>query len=194
MRRFLPIICLLLAVVILAVGIPTISYAWFEPDVKEGIGLEFKDTTKLRAHNCTLQTFEGTMGNKVVNYSNNPIASGNVTVSASGSGENITPGIKYYKTVITNSSKDYDTVVSLFLPLFTPSNGNGNASVGVAVPTNSYRTFTSKQTDIHIVRNAYVPRKIDTSANPGQIIVEWFVKCDAGSTTFDPSMVYIMYS
>ena len=192
MKRSLFPICILMALLIIVISMTSISYSWFEPGEKAGIGLEFKDTTKLRAQNCTLQTFEGTMGNKVVSYSNTPVSSGNVKVEASGSGENITPGIMYYKTVITNSSKDYDSVVSLFLPSFKPS--AGSASLCVAVPTNSVRTFSAEQMDLHIIRNAYVPKLVATDVNPGQLIVEWFVKCESGSVTFNPSQVYLMYS
>ncbi len=192
MKRSLYPLCVLMALLIIVVSMTTVSYSWFEPDVKEGIGLEFKEETKLRAQNCTVATYKGTKGNKVTTYETTAVANSNVTVSASGSGENITPGYAYYKTVITNSSADYDTVVSLFIPSFKPS--SGNASLCVAVPTNSVRTYTDEQTDIHIIRNAYVPNLIATDANPGQLIVEWFVRCDAGSVTFNPSQVYLMYS
>lgn len=192
MKRIMPVICMLLALLIVIISMSTVSFSWFEPDVKEGIGLEFKDETKLRSQDCTIETYEGTLGNKIVNYAGAQVSSGDVTISATTSGETTTPAMKYYKTVIYNSSTDYDTVVSLFLPLFTPN--EGNASIGVAYPTNSYRTFTSEQTDIHIIRNAFVSKRVATDANPGQIIIEWFVKCDAGSVTFDPSKVYLMYS
>jgi len=193
MKRIMPVICMVLALLIAIVSMSTMSFSWFEPGVKEGIGLEFKDETKLRAQNCTIKTYEGSLGNKVVNYGGDPVAAGNVTISATTSGETTTPAFKYYKTVITNSSADYDTVVSLFLASFAPST-EGNASIGVAYPTNSYRTFTSTLTDIHIIRNAYVPKHISTDAKPGEIVVEWFVKCSSGSVTFDPSKVYLMYS
>ncbi len=201
MKRMLPVICVLLAVLIVIIGMTTVSFSWFEPDVKEGIGLEFKDDTKLRAQNCTVATYNGSKGNKIVTYGTNAVANASVTVSATTSsttledgttGTETTPGYAYFKTVITNSSADYDTVVSLFLPSFTPS--DGNASIGVAFPTNSFRTFSATQTDIHIIRNAYVPKLIETDANPGQLVVEWFVRCDAGSVTFNPSQVYLMYS
>ncbi len=192
MKRMLPFICVLLAVLIVIIGMTTVSFSWFEPDVKEGIGLEFKDDTKLRAQNCTVATYEGTKGNKIVTYGVSSVANETIKVSATTSGDTTTPGYKYFKTVITNSSADYDTVVSLFLPSFTPS--DGNASIGVAFPTNSFRTFSETQTEVHIIRNAYVPKLIETDANPGQLVVEWFVRCDAGSVTFNPSQVYLMYS
>ena len=192
MKRLLYPLCLLMAVLIIVIGMTSISYSWFEPDVKEGIGLELKDTTKLRSNECTVVTYSGTKGNKIVHYETSPVANSNVTLSADTSGETPKPEYLYYKTVITNASEDYDTVVSLFLPSFIPS--NGNSSICVAVPTNSCRTYTSTQLDIHIIRNAYVPKRIATDANPGQLIVEWFVRCDAGSVTFNPSQAFLMYS
>ncbi|MBQ2971356.1 MAG: hypothetical protein IJE16_02265 [Ruminococcus sp.] len=193
MKRILPVLCVLMAVLIVVIGMTSVSFSWFEPDVKEGIGLEFKDDTKLRAQNCSIATYSGTKGNKLTTYGTSPVANANVTVSATTAGDTSTPGYAYFKTVITNSSEDYDTVVSLFIPSFTPA-ANSSASICVAYPTNSCRTYSAAQTDIHIIRNAYVPQNIKTDANPGQLIVEWFVRCDAGSVTFNPSQVYLMYS
>lgn len=193
MKRLLPILCALMAILIVVIGASTASYSWFEPDVKEGIGLEFKTETKLRSQNCSVATYSGSKGNKVTNYETSPVANTNVTVSATTSGETTTPGYAYFKTVITNSSADNDTVVSLFIPSFDIGD-NSNASICVAVPTNSVRTYSADQADVHIVRNAYVPRYVAADANPGQIIIEWFVRCDVGSVTFNPSQVYLMYS
>ncbi len=191
MKRLLPIICILMAVLILAIGTITVSYSWFEPDIKEGIGLQYKDEAKLRAENCSIVTYSGNYNNTpgssgygLVQYGNEPISSGAVTVT---SGQTV-----YYKTVIVNSSEEYDTVVSLFLSSFTPT--DGTASIGVAFPTNSFRTFSETQTDIHIIRNAYVKTKILNDANPGELSVEWFVRCDSGSVTFNPGAVFLMYS
>ena len=201
MKRLLPFLCVLMAIMIVVIGMTSVSFSWFEPDVKEGIGLEFKDTTQLRSQECSVATYEGSKGNKITNYGTTPVENADVTLTATSSTTTAedgtettvyTPAFAYYKTVITNSSVDYDTVVSLFLPSFTPS--NGNASIGVAFPTNSFRTFTSAQTDIHIIRNAHVSKYVETDANPGQLVVEWFVKCDVGSVTFNPSQVFLMYS
>ncbi len=204
--KFLFPICIIMAILIIIVGVTTISFSWFEPDVKEGVGLQFSDEAKLRAENCTFKTFSGTMNNKylsdgetinpnygIVTYSDQELASGNVTVSATTSNETTTPGFAYYKTVITNNNTDKDTVVSLYLKNFTV-NSNSSASVGVAVPTNSFRTFTSTQSDLHIVRNAYVSYQVQNEARTGEIVVEWFVKCDSGSVTFNPGDLYLMYS
>ncbi|MBQ8860163.1 MAG: hypothetical protein IJ015_02355 [Ruminococcus sp.] len=201
MKRILPAICVLLAVLIVILGMTTISFSWFEPDIEEGIGLEFKEDTKLRSQECTIATYSGTKGNKITDYKTTEVADANVTLEATsetvtaedGSESTVyTPVYAYYKTVITNPSDDYDTVVSLFLPSFVPS--NGNSSLCVAYPTNSCRTFSEEQTDIHIIRNAYVPNNVATDSNPGQLVVEWFVKCSVGSVTFNPSQVYLMYS
>ncbi len=184
MKRITPVLCLLLSLLIVIISMSTVSFSWFEPDTKEGIGLEFKEDTKLRAQNCTLATYRGTMGNKLVTYGGNPVGNSVVTLSE---GE-----VAYFKTVVSNSSREYDTVVSLFLPTFTPS--GGTSKICVTYPTNSVRIYSAEQTDLHIVRNAYVPMLVETDANPGLLVVEWFVKCDVGSVTFNPSQVYLMYS
>ncbi len=200
------LVCIVLAVLIGIIGMTTFSFSWFEPDTKEGVGLQFNDSAKLRAENCTFETFSGTLNGKyledgetlntnfgIVTYSDTKLSSGNVTVSATTSNDTTTPGIAYYKTVITNENTDKDTVVSLYLKNFTVNTGS-SASIGVAVPTNSYRTYTSAQTDLHIVRNAYISYQIQNEARAGEIVVEWFVKCDSGSVTFNPGDLYLMYS
>lgn len=200
MKRIISPLCILMVIMILIIGIPSVSYSWFEPDTKEGVGLQFSEEAQLRAQNCSFKTYSGTMNNTsgtqgygLVQYNDTEISSGNVTVSASTSGETTTPGIAYYKTVIKNNNDNKDTVVSLYLKNFTVSSG-GSASLAVAVPTNSYRTFKSSQTDIHIVRNAHISYLVQNEARTGELVVEWFVRCDAGSVTFDPSQVYLMYS
>lgn len=198
MKKTLPILCVLMAILTIVIAMTTVSFSWFEPDVKEGIGLQYKDEAQLRDESCTIKTYSGSYNNTpgssgygLVQYGDQ-VGTDNVTVSATTSGDKTTPAFAYYKTVITNSSTEYDTTVSLFLPSFAPS--NGQSSIGVAMPTNSYRTFSATQTDIHIIRNAHVKMHVSTDANPGELAVEWFVKCDSGSVTFNPSQVYLMYS
>ena len=198
MKKTLPLFCILMVIVAIVISMTTMSFSWFEPDVKEGIGLQYKDEVTLRDEHCTIKTYSGSLNNTpgsngygLVQYSGE-VGTSDVTVSATTSGETTTPGFAYFKTVITNSSEDYDTVVSLFLPSITPN--DGRAGLGVATPTNSYRTFGAEQTDIHIIRNAQVKMHVSTDANPGQLSVEWFVKCESGSVTFNPSQVYLMYS
>lgn len=198
MKKILPVLCVLMAILTIVIAMTTVSFSWFEPDIKEGIGLQFKDEAQLRDESCTIKTYSGALNNTpgsdgygLVKYGDE-VATGNVTISATTSGDTTTPGYAYYKTVITNSSADYDSVVSLFLPSFTPT--GGQSSIGVAMPTNSYRTFSATQTDIHIIRNAHVKMLVSTDANAGELSVEWFVKCDSGSVTFNPSQVYLMYS
>ena len=183
MKKFARILSASMALLIIVISMTSISYSWFEPGEKAGIGLEFVDDTKLRAQsNCKVETYTGTKQNGEINYPDK--VSEEITVD-----DNQT---MYFKTIITNNSEVHDTVVSLYLPSFTPS--DGSASLCVAVPTNSVRTFSAEQMDLHIIRNAYVPKLVATDANPGQLIVEWFVKCESGSVTFNPSQVYLMYS
>ena len=192
MKKTLPILCVLMAILTIVIAMTTVSFSWFEPDVKEGIGLQYKDEAPLRDEGCDITaTYSGAYNNTpgssgygLVQYGDQ-VSTASVTVS---SGQTV-----YYKTVITNSSTEYDTTVSLFLPSFAPTTG-GKASIGVAMPTNSFRTFSATQTDIHIIRNAHVKKYVSTDANPGELAVEWFVKCDSGSVTFNTSNVFLMYS
>ncbi len=191
MKKTLPILCVLMAILTIVIAMTTVSFSWFEPDVKEGIGLQYKDEAPLRDEGCDITaTYSGSYNNTpgstgygLVQYGDQ-ISTANVTVS---SGQTV-----YYKTIINNNSEIYDTVVSLYIPTFTVNSGTG--SIGVAMPTNSFRTFSATQTDIHIIRNAHVKKYVSTDANPGELAVEWFVKCDSGSVTFNPSKVFLMYS
>ena len=191
MKKTLPILCVLMAILTIVIAMTTVSFSWFEPDVKEGIGLQYKDEAPLRDEDCEITaTYSGaynnnpgTTGYGLVQYSDQ-VGTESVTVS---SGQTV-----YYKTVIKNSSETYDTVVSLYIPTFMVNSGAG--SIGVAMPTNSFRTFSATQEDIHIIRNAHVKMHVSTDANPGKLAVEWFVKCDSGSVTLNPSQVYLMYS
>ena len=191
MKKTLPILCVVMALLTIVIAMTTVSFSWFEPDVKEGIGLQYKDEAPLRDEDCEItatysgayNNTPGTTGYGLVQY-NSEVGTANVTVS---DGQTV-----YYKTVIKNNSEIYDTVVSLYIPTFTVNSGTG--SIGVAMPTNSFRTFSATQTDIHIIRNAHVKMLVNTDKNPGELAVEWFVKCESGSVTFNPSKVFLMYS
>ena len=192
MKRSLFPLCILMAMLIAVLSITSVSYSWFEPAEAEGVALSFNEETKLRAENCTVATYKGTKGNNIITYETNEVKNEDITLEATGSVDNVIPSYVYFKTVISNKNEEYDSVVSLYLPSFTPT--NGSSSLCVAVPTNSVRTFSEEIKDIHIIRNAYIRKLVHTDANPGQLIVEWFVKCESGSVTFNPSQVYLMYS
>lgn len=185
------LICIVLAVLIGIIGMTTFSFSWFEPDVKEGVGLQFSDSVNLRPEKCTFSTYSGTKGsNGVITYSETALVKAS---SLTLSGTETSPSIAYYKTVITNENANKDTVVSLYLKSFNVTT-QGSASLGVAIPTNSYRTYTTEEKDLHIIRNAHVSYLVQNEDRTGELVVEWFVKCDSGSVTFNPGDLYIMYS
>ena len=186
MKRILMPLCIVLAVLIILVSITTVTFSWFTPGSASGIGLKFTADTSVRSQNCSFTTYKGTNNNGIIVYDNALVGS-SVTVEAED--------VAYFKTVIHNDNEKYDTNVSLYLPSFTVSGTEPSASIGVATPTNTYRTFTSSLSDpIHIIRNAYISTYSANEAGSGSISVEWFVKCDAGQVTFDPSKVFLMYS
>lgn len=192
MRKILYPLCIVMAVLIVVISLTTATFSWFEPDAKEGVGLQFVEEAALRAENCVVATYRGelnitpgTPNYGLVEYDESrPV--GTTTVNA---GTTV-----YFKSVITNNNEDKDTVVSLYLRTFNVSSNNGSASLGVATPTNSYRTFTSSQTDLHIIRNAYVSYKVENEARTGEVVVEWFVRCDSGYVTFSPGSAYLTYN
>lgn len=193
MRKVLYPLCIVMAVLIVAISLVTATFSWFEPGVKQGVGLQFKETTSIRAQDCTFETFRGTLNSDptnttgvygLVTYSSDAMSDLAVTAQE---GETL-----YFKTLITNGSFDYDTNVSLFLSQIIIT--NGSASVGVAVPTNTYRTYTTTQSDMPVIRNANVSYQVENEANKGQLSVEWFVKCESGTVSLNPANLYLSYN
>lgn len=191
MKRLLFPLCILMAIVIVVVSMTTVSFSWFKPGSLSGTGLQFSETVSVRSEVCSFVTYSGENNNGVITYESEPINAG-VTVSATTSGETTTPGVSYFKTVINNNS-GYDTNVSLYLSTFA-LDSNSTASIGVAVPTNTYRTFSETKNNIHIIRNAYISTYSYESTNSGKLIVEWFIKCEEGSVTVQPNSLYVTYN
>ena len=185
MKRILMPLCIVLAVLIILVSITTVTFSWFTPGSASGIGLQFTADTSVRSQNSSITTYIGENNNGVIVYGDAPVGS-TETVSADG--------VAYFKTVIHNDNKKYDTNVSLYLSAFTLSGTECSASIGVATPTNTYRTFIATESDVHIIRNAYVSAYSANEAGSGSVSVEWFVKCDKGTATVNPSHVYLTYN
>lgn len=188
MKKMLPLLCILIAVLIVIISLTTMSFSWFEPDTAQGIGLKFEDTSKIRAENCEIHTFVGSKVQDANNVDFGKILYGD---NANTTEQTITEGnVGYYKTVITNNSEINDTVVSLYLASLTAAGDSTTYGLGVASPTNTYRNFNTTKADIHIIRNAY----ISNENGKRELSVEWFIKCGTGSVTFNPSNVYLMYN
>lgn len=180
-RKLLPL-CILMAILIVVIGMTTVSFSWFEPSNLSGSGLKFNTTTFVSSTDCTIKTYTGTKNiDDVIKYDDE--VSDSVSVS---SGET-----KYFKTIISNSNTNYAANVSLYMSDFKVT--DGKASLAVIVPTNTYRSYTETQTDLHIIRNAYISKKDSEVTGAGELEVEWFVTCESGTVTFDPSNLYLMY-
>lgn len=190
-RRKGIILIALLAMLILMVNIIMMSYSWFSPNVRKGTGMSYSADIQVRSESCTLVSHLGTSTNGLITYDN---ATYNTTYTVGAN------SIKYFKTIISNSS-DYSSNVSLFISALPTSVDGGTVSssstftsfgLGVAYPSNSYRTYTTLQEDLYIVRNAYIEGKSD-GAN-GEISIEWFIKTGSSTVTVDLSKLYIMYN
>lgn len=180
-RKLLPL-CILMAILIVVIGMTTVSFSWFEPSNLSGSGLKFNTTTFVSSTDCTIKTYTGTKNiDDVIKYDDEISDS----VSVSG-GET-----KYFKTIISNSNTNYAANVSLYMSEFKVT--DGKASLAVIIPTNTYRSYTETQTDLHIIRNAYISKKDSEVTGAGELEVEWFVTCESGTVTFDPSNLYLMY-
>ncbi len=193
MKRILFPICILMTILIVVLSMLTFSFSWFAPGSETGVGLQFSETTSVRSENCKYTTYTGDNNNGVISYENVINASTEVTVSSQGSGNNATPGFAYFKTVIQNVNDNYDTNISLYLPQFNVDTET-TAAIGVAVPTNTYKSYKGNNSDVAIVRNAYIAAYSYDKDASGSISIEWFVKCDKGAVTLNPGSVYLTYN
>lgn len=185
MKRILLSACVVLLVLIVIIGMTTVSFSWFAPDEASGTGLQFSETTSVRSQDCTCSTYYGTMNSDtgVVSYSNTPLSSQTVAAGSTA----------YFRTVIKNNNVKYDSNVSLFL-VFSSIPSSTNYDLAVTLPTNSYRTFSSSDKQIHIIRNAYVSAFDNEKIGTGEIVVEWFVKTSGGSLTISNSNIKLVYN
>lgn len=185
-RKLLPL-CILMAVLIIVISMTTVSFSWFEPSNLSGSGLKFNTTTFVSSTNCSIKTYSGDRNaDDVIEYDAAEVTS-KFELSSDADGA-VT---KYFKTIISNSNTNYAANVSLYMSEFEVT--DGKASLAVIVPTNTYRSYTETQTDLHIIRNAYISKKDSEVTGAGELEVEWFVTCESGTVTFDPSNLYLMY-
>lgn len=171
------ILVVLLAVLILVVNIITFSYSWFSPEVKRGVGMHYDVQLSVRSENCTISHSLGTVTSGAIDYDTAWDGSATITVAANS--------IKYFRTTVTNADPN-PTNISLYISEL-PACG-----LGVASPSNTYRTFSSAQTHIYILRNAYIEPQEGTT--PGMREIEWFVKTGDTGVEIDLSKVYLMYN
>ena len=189
-------IVLILAVLILVVSVVSLSFSWFSPGSQTGKGVGFDADIAMRSENCTIKTY---MSNSINSASDGKIiyaenqTTGTVTVSA---GERV-----YFKTDIENQDSS-GTNVSLYIseiPSTVGGSDPGSSSfssigLGVATPSNTYHTYTTKQTDVYIIRNAFVHGN-DGSDEEYTTTVEWFVRNYGSSdVVIDLDKLYIMYN
>lgn len=178
------IIVALLAAMILIINVITLSYSWFEPQVKKGTGMNYTADLAVRSDNCSITgNYLGTRGvNGKLIYSTT--ISNTQTIEAES--------IMYFRTVIANNAST-PTNVSLYISTL-PAPVSGNAyGLGVAYPSSSYHKFSSQpDPDFYIIRNAYIAEKKNDEA--GQLKVDWFIKTGESAVTIDFTKLYLMYN
>ncbi len=182
MKRILPIVCISLAILIAVVGMITVSFSWFAPESKTGNSLMFKNADPVRSQDCLIKNHIGD-----INTETNV-----VTYNSFEAKKTLSQGVNYFRTVITNDA-EYDTNVSLYLESIDVV-GAADYMLAVTVPTNTCRTFKTSQSDLHIVRNAYISAYNVEKIGTGEIVVDWFVKVNSGTITIDPEDIYITYN
>ena len=189
-------IVLILAVLILVVSIVSLSFSWFSPGSRTGKGVGFNADIAMRSENCTIKTYKS---NSINVSSDGKITydevetTGNVTVNP---GERV-----YFKTDIENQDS-VGTNISLYISEIPSTVGGSDPGVssfsaiglGVATPSNTYHTYTAKQSDVYIIRNAFVHGN-DGSDEEYTTTVEWFVRNYGSSdVVIDLDKLYIMYN
>ncbi|MBQ0098730.1 MAG: hypothetical protein KBS62_07380 [Oscillospiraceae bacterium] len=185
-NKFGIILVSFLAGLILVVNVITASFSWFEPTSVNGNSIKLNETTPLRVEECEIsQNFTGVQQtDKSIVY----------TEASASSTHSVPAGEKaYFKTVIINNSTTADTNISLFINQFPGA--TGGVSIAVTYPSNSYRTYTTAQTDLGIIRNATITARQKGNASTGVLEVEWFVNNKSSSAvTIDFSKLYILYN
>ena len=178
----------LLAVVIVVVSIITSSYSWFSPKTVKATGIDYSASVGFRSENCELTHFVGAK-----NTTDHP---GEITYTeAVNSSQTISANTTgYFKTNVKNNSQSYPTVVSLYISKL-PADGSAGTALGfgVSYPSNSYREYTSQQSDFYIIRNAYIEKNDGTNSD-AELVVEWFVKAGNTAVTIDLDNIYLLYN
>lgn len=192
--RFGLILILSLALIILLINVITASYSWFNPDIFTGSQIKYEASYSLRSEKCTYETFLGHKVAKPNSNSGTVQVYGNIEYNTSPSTGSVTcdaNSYTYFRTNITNADEKYASNVSLFISSF-PGNSSG-VGLGVSFPSSSYHIYTQNQTEVYIIRNAYVVQNDDE--NSGVLSVEWFVKnMSSSNVTVNLNDLYLMYS
>lgn len=212
-------IIVVLAAVILIISIITLSYSWYSPLSQPGTSMNYSANVKIRSEDCTIiGTFpaesenalpmSGKTGNLEESFSKSSAAD-DVTVQlittvpqdapeGTTADTSATGQIYYFRTKIQNNDVQ-PTNVSLYLKS-APTKVNGETpgasfskfGIGVASPSNSYHTFTTSQTDVCIVRNAFIRGKNDEKYQ--NLYVDWFVRITDSSVKIDFTQLYLRYN
>ena len=178
------IVVVLLALLILAVNLITFSYSWFLPEIKKGSGVQYSADLTVRSENCGLSHTKGSVSNGAITYNaltGEEAETKSIRVNANS--------IQYFRTTVTN----YDvnaTNISLYIESLPAA--DNEYGLGIATPSNTYRTFTEAQTQVCILRNAYV--KGEQYGTKGQLAIEWFIKTSGTAVTVDLDDLYLMYN
>ncbi len=180
----------LLAVIVMVINLVSASYSWFTPQSDTKQGMKYSFDGKIRSENCTMSTYTGikvTEANRKdgeyidqLRYNANA-ASGTMSISA---GQTM-----YFKTEILNADTKNASDISLYIPAIS-----GKFTLAVTYPGNTVRKFSSDQTDLYIVRDAYVKQKDEADVNgPGMLQIEWFITAQT-ATSFNVSNLYLLYN
>lgn len=181
----------LLALVILVINLVSASYSWFKPQDVSNRGLEYSFTGKMRSENCEMYTYRGTLVTAANRQDGEYVGQIRYDTSPNIGSVNLTGGgnIQYFKTEIINQDTNNASDVSLYISSL------GACTLAVTYPGNTVRTFSETQSDLYIVRDAYVKRKDNADVNgPGKLVIEWFVKSGTSAVTVNPGNLYLLYN
>lgn len=187
------IVIALIAVLVLVINLITASYSWFTPQEDKKTGMSYSFSGLARSENCTMTTYKGKRlasangdergdgqywGQLV--YESSPAASTSVAAGKT----------QYFKTEIINGDANNASDISLYISSLPA------CTLAVTYPGNSVRTFAGQQTDLYIVRDAFVKRKDTADVNgPGKLEIEWFVTNNGSSSiTVNPNNLYLLYN
>lgn len=201
-NKFGIIIIAVLAVLILAVNVVTASYSWFSPKSETGIGMSFSQDDSIRSEKCSFTLFRGDMRTQqeaqgtdnpdygeIVYSPSTQITTESVTVTK-GSNDEHPDGLWYFRVEVTNEDTQNASNISLYFNTQVPA----NTTIGVVKPTSATHKYTSATNNVNIVRNAYVKKHVSTEVDPGKLYVEFFVKCEGDSFSFNANNIVLLYN
>lgn len=189
--RLMSLLAILALVLLMAVAS---TFSWYNrtqsADAEARI-LDYKQTGKVNSvGSAEVATFEGTLDNGIVSYSDTALASDAAVTAKSGQ-------VNYFKTVITDTANS-SSLVSLYLNNITCTSDMGSSlHIGIVEPEKTYKQFTGTVTGESFIVDTLCVEDDLILESGSTVEVYWFVEIDADYTsegTINLGTQYLVYN